>query len=210
MEVENEITIFPINDVFNSEFAVAFEGSTDPSDIAIANQVNRGSGRPVISLPNNNLEGVQTKGYDVSAQYSLSAGNLGNFDFNLQGSYVDEYLRRFSPTQPYRRLQQTFDPDFRAQATINWARGDFGATVIGSHMTDTSYSDDSANLSSFTTWDVQVTYATPWNGKVVAGARNVFDRDPPRDPIGLSNPYYSNQLHDVFGRVPYIRYEQDL
>ncbi len=210
VEVENEITIFPINDVFNSEFAVVFEGSTDAADQQIASQVDRSSGRPVISLPNDNLEGVQTKGYDVGAAYAFSAGGLGDFDVNLQVSVVDEYLRRFSPTQPYRRLQQQFDPDLRGQIGLGWTRGNFGATAIGNHITDTSYSDNSANLSSWTTWDIQFNYATPWNGKVVAGARNVFDRDPPRDPTGLSNPYYSNQLHDVYGRVPYIRYEQDL
>ena len=28
--------------------------------------------------------------------------------------------------------------------------------------------------------------------------------------LAIGAPHYSNQLHDVFGRVPYVRYEQDL
>ena len=52
-------------------------------------------------------------------------------------------------------------------------------------------------------------YATPWNGLVTIGARNVFDEDPPTSQ-NIGSPYYSNYLHDVYGRVPYIRYEQDL
>ncbi|MDH3589868.1 MAG: TonB-dependent receptor, partial [Gammaproteobacteria bacterium] len=114
------------------------------------------------------------------------------------------------PTQPYRRLQQTFDVEMRSALTVNWTRGDFSATLNGNHIDDTSYSDGSARLSDWTTFDLQVGYATPWNGRVVVGARNITDEDPPTDPVGLSNPYYSNGLHDVYGRVPYIRYEQDL
>ena len=47
------------------------------------------------------------------------------------------------------------------------------------------------------------------NGLVTVGARNVFDEDPPTS-VNITSPYYSNYLHDVYGRVPYVRYEQDL
>jgi iron complex outermembrane receptor protein len=53
-----------------------------------------------------------------------------------------------------------------------------------------------------------VGYATPWNGQVTIGARNIFDEDPPTSPC--CSPFYSNGLHDVYGRVPYFRYQQDL
>jgi iron complex outermembrane receptor protein len=66
-----------------------------------------------------------------------------------------------------------------------------------------------AELDSMKTWDLSVSYATPWRGVVTLGARNLFDEDPPTTADGGA-PYYSNYLHDVFGRVPYIRYEQDL
>jgi hypothetical protein len=37
----------------------------------------------------------------------------------------------------------------------------------------------------------------------------VFDRDPPTS-LQIGHPFYTNQLHDVFGRVPFVRYEQNL
>ena len=41
------------------------------------------------------------------------------------------------------------------------------------------------------------------------GIRNVDDRDPPVSPAyGFPNWSFFN--YDIFGRVPYIRYEQDL
>jgi iron complex outermembrane receptor protein len=54
-----------------------------------------------------------------------------------------------------------------------------------------------------------VFYNTPWNGQVTVGARNVFDEDPPTS-ANIGSPFYSNYLHDVYGRVPYVRYQQDL
>ena len=65
------------------------------------------------------------------------------------------------------------------------------------------------DLDSYQTWDMSATYATPWNGTVTVGARNIFDEDPPTS-VGIGSPFYSNYLHDVYGRVPYVRYEQDL
>ena len=64
-------------------------------------------------------------------------------------------------------------------------------------------------MDDITTWDVQVGYATPWNGVVTIGARSVFDEDPPTSSQ-VGNPFYTNELHDVYGRVPYFRYQQDL
>ncbi|MCZ6827508.1 MAG: TonB-dependent receptor, partial [Gammaproteobacteria bacterium] len=64
-------------------------------------------------------------------------------------------------------------------------------------------------LDDWTTWDLQLNWATPWNGRLTVGARNLFDKDPPQSPQ-VPHPFYSNQLHDIYGRVPYIRYTQDL
>jgi iron complex outermembrane receptor protein len=95
---------------------------------------------------------------------------------------------------------------------LNWALGDFSANVIGNYISSSSIIFDesfSQKVDDLTTWDVQLGYATPWNGQVTIGARNVFDKDPPTS-FNLGAPFYSNQLHDVYGRVPYFRYKQDL
>ena len=93
---------------------------------------------------------------------------------------------------------------------MNWALGDFSGALIGNFMATTS--DGAAGeLSHWYTYDIQFGWATPWNGKIIVGARNVTDEDPPTSPnIAIGHPFYSNQLHDIYGRVPYIRYEQDL
>ena len=69
-----------------------------------------------------------------------------------------------------------------------------------------NWDEDNDHLASFTTWDVQASYSTPWNGQVTVGARNVLDRDPPQYSNGA---WYDMTQHEIYGRVPYLRLEQD-
>ena len=62
------------------------------------------------------------------------------------------------------------------------------------------------HLASFTTWDVQASYSAPWNGQFTVGARNVLDRDPPHSN---TSDGYDMRQHEIYGRVPYLRLEQD-
>jgi iron complex outermembrane receptor protein len=80
---------------------------------------------------------------------------------------------------------------------------------VGNYIADQkgepSAGDPDLHLSSWTTWDAQLSYSLPWNAQLTVGARNVFDRDPPHD-----DDFFDSNQHDVFGRVPYVRWEQDL
>ncbi len=102
-------------------------------------------------------------------------------------------------------------PRDRAQLTVNWALGDFAATAVGNHISDqdsTHYYDlnEGEHLASFTTWDLQASYTTPWNARITVGARNAFDRDPPHYRNGRE---YDMVQYEVYGRVPYLRLEAD-
>ena len=130
----------------------------------------------------------------------------------MQWTYVHEYevdlADGFGLRDP-----QVLDPEHRGNISLNWTLADFSANLIWNYMASASIEDafgnTDAEVDSFDTWDVSFGYATPWNGSLTVGARNVFDEDPPTSP-NLGSPFYSNELHDVYGRVPYIRYEQDL
>ncbi|MGH8496814.1 MAG: TonB-dependent receptor, partial [Gammaproteobacteria bacterium] len=210
VELEDQIGTLPLQAILDAEAAM---GS---SPFVIRN--NRGE-IFVILANSQNIAGTTTKGYDIDMQYGFSLGALGDFQSQLQVSKVIEYLEDQGDGNGFQRLQGTFDPDLRAALSLGWSRGDFSAGIIGNHITDTEndepLNDDGtmntgfAHLASWTTWDVSVGWATPWNGEITIGARNVFDRDPPTNPA-IGNPNYTETLHDVFGRVPFIRYEQNL
>ena len=44
--------------------------------------------------------------------------------------------------------------------------------------------------------------------QVRAGVRNLTDKDPPFNNALYGFPFYSNTLYNIYGRVPYMRYEQ--
>ena len=52
-------------------------------------------------------------------------------------------------------------------------------------------------------------FPVPGEAFVKRRARNIFDEDPPTT-VNIGSPFYTNYLHDIYGRVPYVRYEQDL
>jgi iron complex outermembrane receptor protein len=82
-------------------------------------------------------------------------------------------------------------------------------TTVGNYISDQKSPPDCeyqiCQLGDFTTVDIQASWATPWNGQITVGARNIFDEDPP-----TSGGRYQSAQHEVFGRVPYVRWEQDL
>jgi iron complex outermembrane receptor protein len=61
-------------------------------------------------------------------------------------------------------------------------------------------------LGSTTYHDLQVTYNTPWDGTVRVGARNLFDKDPPRSVATFANSFVDS--YDIPGVFWYVGYTQ--
>lgn len=53
---------------------------------------------------------------------------------------------------------------------------------------------------------VQAGWKTPWNGRITAGARNVFDKDPPLSSNAFANTFDAQYL--IPGRFIYLNYQQ--
>ena len=209
IEIEDEISTPDAQQQFDDEFRLRQAGATG-NNVGNVTRRNNGFAESVDNFTTN-FASTETDGFDVEASYGFSFARFGDFQTSLQWTHVNEYERDFGDGQG-KRDPLIFDPKDRAQMAVNWALGDFSANVIGHYMSSSSIVFDEEfvqDLDDMTTWDVQVGYSTPWNGTVTIGARNVFDEDPPTS-ANLGNPFYSNQLHDVYGRVPYFRYQQDL
>lgn len=203
IQVDDEIRFLPIQSSLNLEFQQNMGGLQGTS--LVSRNVN-GSVN-TIAANFQNIAATRTDGFDVEVAYGFSPGQVGDFDLRLLATSVSTFERDLGDGNGFNRLAGTFDPDFRANGSLTWSRGDWSANIQGNHITDTT-NGAAVFLDSYTTWDLQVDWATPWNGRITVGARNIFDEDPPT-ATNFQN-IYSNQLHDIFGRVPYIRYEQDL
>jgi iron complex outermembrane receptor protein len=158
-----------------------------------------------------NLDQFETDGLDAEASYSFAIGRLGDFSARLRWTHVLNWEWDFSGSGTRNWVGEAGFPQDRGQLTVNWALGDYSAAVVGNYTSDQDgrhpWIAGDHHLASFTTWDVQASYSTPWNGQITVGARNVFDRDPPRKTWG--NAAYDRSQHEIYGRVPYLRLEQD-
>jgi iron complex outermembrane receptor protein len=175
---------------------------------------NPRSGRVVATLQNvSNVGKTETDGLDLEGSYSFRLGPAGDFRTTIQWTWVNEYEIDEADGNGLEDPRRFFDPDNRGTVGLNWALGDLGANLLWHYISDTSIEDIDGTtfvaLDSWSTWDLSFSYATPWNGVVTLGARNLFDEDPPTS-LNVGAPFYSNYLHDIYGRIPYVRYEQDL
>ena len=141
------------------------------------------------------------------------SASTGTFSQNLTVSYVANYDQDEGLGIFEEQLDEAFTPDMRAQLSLGWASGDFTATVIGNLIGDSEEKTNrnqalGTRIPNWTTWDLQGSWAAPWNGKVTVGVRNIADKDPPLDNTLLSGPFYVNSQYDWYCRVPYVRCEQ--
>jgi iron complex outermembrane receptor protein len=222
IELENEIRQAPeLQPLLDREYDLRRNGDTGVpfsqggvTGVRVG-QVVRSPGnlRPILILnPNSNLNKRETDGLDVEGSYTFALGRVGDFRTAAVWSYVHEYEVDDADGRGL-RSPEFFDPRNRGVVSLDWALGDFGASLVWNYIASASYNDANgvqvAALDSYETWDLGVSYSTPWNGTLTLGARNLFDEDPPTSEAA-GGPNYSNYLHDVYGRVPYVRYEQDL
>ena len=169
-----------------------------------------------------NLDGVDTQGLEFDIDYTFRPRNIGEFTLSASVAHKLEHNLVIGDGGPrVDALKNQFLNDTRATASLAWFNGDFSASVTADYISEvpcpgTEFPvcvegvdpfDPSKNkLGSSTVTHVHFSYALPWNAEIAVGAKNVFNRDPPR----RSNGNYSNTLHDIYGRVPYLRYTQDL
>lgn len=208
IQLEDEIGLNSMQSLLDEEFRLA--GGAPVAGGGTVGKVTRFQNGRIffVDRTNANIAKRETDGLDIEGNYSFSVGGVGDFRSSVLWTHVNNYER---DTADGRGLRDPdfFDPADRGSWSLNWALGDFSANLIWNYIASASIDSTGAALDDWSTWDVSVGYATPWNGLVTVGARNLFDEDPPTSPQ-IGSPFYSNYLHDVYGRVPYIRYEQDL
>ncbi|HEX2855780.1 MAG TPA: TonB-dependent receptor [Opitutaceae bacterium] len=159
-----------------------------------------------VTLTFRNLSRAMTDGIDLTARYARST-ELGRFTFNAAVTYSHSF--EFNGVEA---VKSNAFPMFRGNASIQWSRGNWGASLHG------NYIDGYAELSSSIfgpgraaahrinhhyTFNPQLSYRGPWQTKFTIGARNVFDRDPPH---ALAKPeLYDNLQVTGEGRFIFTR-----
>lgn len=184
--------------------------STDGSECPTATAVNCG----YVIDTTQNLGEVHTSGVDLSADYRLRAGSMGNFTFGFMGTYVNKYEYQNTEGGPFIQNVGTYQgtgPIFRWQHTMsaNWNRGEWGAGVVNrykSNYVDQNLNGENNTVGAFSVWDVYGTYQPNKSIQITAGLRNLFDKDPPlSNQAATFQVGYDPRFADPNGRTIYVR-----
>lgn len=161
-------------------------------------------------LPEQSLEYLQSEvtGIDLEFQLGVATDRAGEMHFGLQLTRVlDGSLEANERSSIGLRDWTLSAPADSARLSFDWRKGAFSGGVQSFYRAPMQFMNR-GEVESMTTFDVHFTWRTPWNANLSVGASNLLNAGGEEGATGdkvLSDPFES-----VYGRIPYVRYQQDL
>ena len=150
----------------------------------------------------------EVTGIDLEFKLGVTTDNAGDMQIGLQfthvldGSYETQAEARDSFTNW--TLAEPFDS---ARVSFAWQKNSFSGGFEGFYREPVEFLDRS-NLDSVTTFDVYFTWRAPWNASLSVGASNLLNSGV--DESTTNENTITDPFEAVYGRIPYVRYQQDL
>ncbi|MDX2416967.1 MAG: hypothetical protein QNK19_05840 [Xanthomonadales bacterium] len=163
---------------------------------------------PAMSLgqPLNYLSG-ETSGLDIEFQVGFAMDSAGDIRLGLQLThFMDASYEASSTLAPGLQNWTISNPFDSAKMNLDWSKGNFSGGLQGYYREPVQFLNRE-ELDSSTTFDVHFTWRAPWNANLSVGTTNVLggNSDKGKTETGLNDPFEA-----VYGRIPYVRYQQDL
>lgn len=150
----------------------------------------------------------ETSGLEMEFQLGLTTDNAGDVVLGLHLTRVlDASFKTSALNSAGLQNWTVSSPYDSARLGIDWNKGNFSGGIKGFYRNEVEFLNRS-NLDSVATFDVHFTWRTPWNANLSVGTTNVLNsgaEDKSKTDSGLQDPFES-----VYGRIPYVRYQQDL
>ncbi len=160
------------------------------------------SGQPFNSLSS------EVSGLDLEFQVGWTMDSAGALKLGLQLTRIlDASYEATSLYSPGLQQWAIADPFDSARINLDWSKGNFSGGIQGFYREQVQFLNRDA-LDSKTTFDVHFTWRAPWNAMLSVGTTNVLNsgtEDNGKTDSGLQDPFES-----IYGRIPYVRYKQDL
>ena len=157
--------------------------------------------------PLNYLSG-ETTGLDIEFQVGFAMDSAGDIRLGLQLTRVldatYESASTFAPSLQNWTISNPFDS---AKVNLDWSKGNFSGGLQGNYREQVQFLNHE-ELDSSATFDVHFTWRAPWNANLSVGTTNLLGAgsgDKGKTDTGLQDPFEA-----VYGRIPYVRYQQDL
>jgi hypothetical protein len=151
---------------------------------------------------------TEASGVDLNFKVGVATDNTGDLQLGLAFSRILEADYGGLYTQGADAFSWTLaEPFSAARMNLEWSKGPFSTGIEGYYRDSVDFLNRS-NLDSLTTFDVHFTWRTPWNANLSVGASNVLNAGTDGTANAESQPV--DPLESIYGRIPYVRYKQDL
>ena len=153
-----------------------------------------------------NIAKQTAEGIDFEFRQRSNLGQWGQLVSTLGGTYNLHYKFAAAPGQPLDEYIGTYYyPRWRANATFDWERGPWLATVFVNYIHHYYQANQVVHtyVDSWTGTDFQLQYKGFKNWTLGLGVKNLFDRDPPFSDDETQG--YDFTTHNPVGRFYYGR-----
>jgi hypothetical protein len=185
-----------------------------PSGISVAADsiLMPGLGNPLL-LPSASMDPLQqfkgqTTGVDLDFRVGIATDNKGDIRLGLAFSHVLDANYQGIYANNQNPLSWTLAEPFNsARMNLEWSRGNFSTGIRGFYREPVNFLNRNS-VDSLTTFDVHFTWKTPWNANLSVGASNILNAGAEETSNADIKP--ADPLESIYGRIPYVRYQQDL
>ncbi|MEM8511250.1 iron complex outermembrane receptor protein [Massilia sp. MP_M2] len=182
-----------------------------------------------LSRGNANLGAMETEGLDMSVSYRLPRTAYGQFTLRNETSYVDSFRTNDGPGTEWKQYAgELFYNRVKSNTNLDWAMGNWSATWGMRYFSpvkdacwdvqeqiecsmptfETADAGTGANkLGSYVIHDVNVGFKTSWDGRILFGINNVFDKSP-RIAYNTQASASAVDVDLALDRFFYVRYNQ--
>lgn len=150
----------------------------------------------------------ETSGLDMEFQLGLTTDSAGDIRLGLQLTRVldssYDTSSAFSPSLQNWTISSPFDS---AKVNFDWSKGNFSGGLQGYYREPIQFLNGE-ELDSSTSFDVHFTWRAPWNANLSVGTSNLLGSG--TETKGNADNGLTDPFEAVYGRIPYVRYQQDL
>lgn len=151
------------------------------------------------------------EGLDVNVSFGIQTERIGDF---LVGLQLARYRQRMSladlgmPFEPADARDETYYSN-SAQVLLGWRRGSFSGEMMGHHREVPMWLGAEPAPTTLSSFDLEFSWHAQRNASLSIGVSNVMDSAPRADEPS-AEATLEDPLESVYGRIPYVRYKQDL
>jgi iron complex outermembrane recepter protein len=152
----------------------------------------------------------RTSGIDFNANYLVSAGAFGTFDFAAGFTHVLTHTIQFFAGDPVvNELTDWYDyviPRTKASYSGSWSIGPLTTTVHGSYLGGLPNYNGDQRLGATSVYNASMNYRIDSHATATLMVDNLFDTKPYRDSTWTSYPYYASRWFSPVGRAFFVEF----